>query len=121
MYKFFDISEFNCKCQRLHAINPASGELIKLLDDAREKASIPFKIVSGYRCHAHNKEVGGVADSAHIKGLAADISAITESQKFKVLTALMESGFCRIGIYKNFIHCDIDGMKPQDVIWIGGE
>lgn len=31
-------------------------------------------ITSGYRCKKHNKEVGGAADSAHVKGMALDIS-----------------------------------------------
>jgi len=35
--------------------------------------SYPVIVNSGYRCEALNEEVGGVADSAHRYGLAADI------------------------------------------------
>ena len=34
----------------------------------RDAAGVPISINSGYRSPAHNKKVGGVADSNHIKG-----------------------------------------------------
>ncbi len=74
-------------------------------------------ITSGYRCEAHNEAVGGLKDSAHKKGLAADIKCEDTLLRFLLLKALLKVGFKRIGIYKNFIHADLDGSKPQGVIW----
>jgi hypothetical protein len=45
----------------------------KVLDPLR-KAMGPITINSGFRCAALNKAVGGVSNSQHCKGQAADIS-----------------------------------------------
>jgi hypothetical protein len=45
----------------------------KVLDPLR-KAMGPITISSGFRCAALNKAVGGVSNSQHMKGQAADIN-----------------------------------------------
>lgn len=45
-----------------------------VLDPLREAIKAPIIISSGYRCPRLNKAVGGVIDSQHIDGLAADIT-----------------------------------------------
>ena len=45
----------------------------KVLDPLR-KAMGPIQISSGFRCAALNKAVGGVSNSQHMKGQAADIN-----------------------------------------------
>jgi uncharacterized protein YcbK (DUF882 family) len=45
-----------------------------LLEPLREKLNKPIKILSGYRCEELNKAVGGVGNSKHLKGHAADIT-----------------------------------------------
>lgn len=92
-------------------------DFLNLLDDARGIAGVPFVITSGYRTPAHNKEVGGVWDSAHTKGRAADISVSSGSQRWLIIDALIKVGFNRIGISHNFIHVDNDPSKPENVIW----
>ena len=87
------------------------------LDDARRIAGTPFKINSGYRTPEHNAKVGGVESSSHTRGYAADISVGSSSQRYKILTALIEAGFNRIGVYKTFIHCDCDPDNSENVIW----
>ena len=84
---------------------------------ARHNAEVPFKITSGYRCPQWNKEVGGVLDSAHLKGLAADIAVKDNYHRFQILNALIHIGFQRIGIYTNYIHCDIDLLQYHPTIW----
>lgn len=44
-----------------------------ILDPMREAWGGPLVVTSGYRCKALNKAVGGVSDSAHLSGYAADI------------------------------------------------
>ena len=90
---------------------------LSMLNDARHIANIPFKINSGYRTVAHNKIVGGVKSSSHLKGLACDISCKDSRNRFIIVTALIDVGFNRVGISKNFIHCDIDNDKSLNVIW----
>ena len=90
-----------------------------MLDLARLLAGVPFKISSGYRCKKHNLEVGGVKNSAHLKGLAVDIEVLDSVSRLKILRALVIVGFNRIGISKGFIHVDVDVDKTKpDNIWL---
>jgi hypothetical protein len=45
----------------------------KVLDPLREAYGKPIQVNSGYRCRKLNKVVGGVSNSQHIEGKAADI------------------------------------------------
>ncbi|MCW4050404.1 MAG: D-Ala-D-Ala carboxypeptidase family metallohydrolase, partial [Candidatus Bathyarchaeota archaeon] len=92
--------------------------LLQMLNEARTHAGMPFYISSGCRCDDHNKATGGKVDSAHLTGKAADISAIHSRTRCKVLKALIETGFFRIGIGRTFIHVDIDYSKSREVIWL---
>ena len=49
--------------------------LAALLEQVRALVGAPIAISSGYRSPALNKAVGGASNSAHVLGLAADISA----------------------------------------------
>lgn len=92
-------------------------EFLQKLDNARTLAGVAFKITSGYRTAAHNEKVGGVADSSHCQGWAADIAANSGTTKFTIVNALLKAGFTRIGIASSFIHVDCDPTKPAQVIW----
>lgn len=99
-----------------------SGQLmdktfLSMLEDARIKANIPFKINSGFRTKNHNTKVKGVKDSSHLKGVACDIACSDSRSRFIILTALLDAGFTRIGIANSFIHVDCDVDKPINVIW----
>ena len=87
------------------------------LDEARERAGIPFVINSAYRTPEHNAKIGGKPNSSHLKGLAVDISVTNSRQRFIVLNALLDVGFTRIGIADTFIHVDLDSEKSKEVIW----
>ena len=114
--KYFDISEFDSPDE------PGSGQkmdktFLIMLEAARERADTPFKINSGYRTVEHNKAIKGSPTSSHLKGLAADISCTTSTQRQKILTALIIEGFKRIGIGKNFVHVGLNSSKPP-AFWL---
>ena len=69
--KNFKPSEFQCKCC---GQNKVSQVLIDMCQMIRDKVNMPIRINSGYRCPKHNAEVGGVKNSYHAQGLAADLS-----------------------------------------------
>lgn len=101
---------------------PTSGRemdyiFLAKLDKAREIANVPFRITSGYRTIAHNEKVGGVPDSAHTKGRAADIACTSGTNRYIIVNSLLQAGFNRIGIANTFIHVDDDPSKPPQVIW----
>ncbi len=113
---YFQDKEFYCKCGSCYK-STVSKELLRKLNKAREISQTPFIINSGVRCEKHNINVGGSPTSSHMLGLAADIRYTNSSECFKILNGLILAGFRRIGIYKNFIHADIDKNKVQGVIW----
>lgn len=114
--KHFKKEEFTCKCGC--GQNNIIDELVLLLEIARKMANVPFVINCGCRCEKHNKEVGGVEDSAHTKGLAVDISTLSDCVRFNVASALLKVGFKRVLLYSTFIHCDMDLSKPNPILKI---
>lgn len=62
--RYFSPPEFRCKCGCGAGIEKMNPDLLKMLDEARDLAGIPFSLSSAYRCTKHNKAVGGVSDSA---------------------------------------------------------
>ena len=93
-----------------------SKEFLFVLDEAREFAGIPFIINSAYRSPEHPLSIKN-PNSSHIKGLAVDIKATDSVTRFKIVKALIQVGFTRIGIADTFIHVDLDLDKTQNVIW----
>ena len=111
----FTDDEFKCPCCGKEEM---SGEFVIWLQFAREIADVPFRINSGWRCQKRNRAVGGVENSSHLTGHAADIQAADSQKRFVIVCALREAGFQRIGLAKTFIHVDDDTDKPQHVIWL---
>ena len=69
---------------------PGTPEIINLvyltayvLQPLRDAMQEPIKIGSGYRCPQLNRAVGGVANSQHIKGQAADLCIDGDLKKGK--------------------------------------
>lgn len=115
--KHFDSDEFDSPDL------PGSGkkmniEFILMLELARQLADIPFIINSGFRTIEHNKKVGGISKSSHLKGLACDIHCVNPDDRYIIINALTMAGFDRIGIAKTFIHVDIDNSKPTPSIFL---
>ena len=74
--KHFREREFVCKC--CGQLPPAVRENIvalvdNVLDPAREQFGGPVVVNSGYRCPKHNLAMGGVVNSQHMMGEAADL------------------------------------------------
>lgn len=112
----FKVREFICPCCHKEGITDELVFHLQLVHDMLPVHRVMI-VTSGYRCEEHNKEVKGVENSAHTKGLAADIKYDDSSHKFMLIDAFIKVGFKRIGIYETFIHVDLDTTKPQKVIW----
>ena len=98
---FFTLKEFtrSSTAKKLKIDNTPSDEVIRnieygvqmVLDPLRRMLQTPITITSGYRCSALNKAVGGVSNSWHTKGNAADIRVKNEEEAkaiFQVLKTL---------------------------------
>ena len=86
---------------------PFMDKLIEL----RRRIGIPLIINSGYRTRAHNREVGGAAQSAHIHGCAVDVR-IGGKVVYDLVKIAFELGFTGIHIKNHgpmkgrFVHLD---------------
>ena len=59
----------------------------QVLDPAREKLGKPITVNSGFRCTKHNAVVGGVANSQHMRGEAADLSCEDNERLAEIIEA----------------------------------
>lgn len=90
------------------------------LDRAREFFDAPIVLTCGYRDPAYNAKIGGVTDSAHTKGMAADIRAPQDApMREKLMWALGAAGFRRIETAPKHFHVDVDTAKPMPCFWQG--
>ena len=88
--------------------------MVRVVDEIRHRAGVPITIVdsggSGVRCPEHNAEVGGVANSEHLYGRAADLhSQLPPAELRRIaeeVTAEMIPGRGGIGLYDWGIHVD---------------
>lgn len=111
--RYFKRSEFRCPCPRCGGFPVEPDEkLVRTVDEIRHRLGRPIGIVdsggSGVRCPAHNAEVGGVANSEHLYGRAADLhcSSATPAQLKAVAEAVM-GATGGIGLYDWGIHVDV--------------
>lgn len=112
----FSRSEFACKCGCDFDLIDLT--FVRRLQFLRNACDFPFPITSGCRCLKHNKKEGGKDDSAHLIGKAGDVGYANSHQLYLLLKYAIALGFRRIGIAREFIHLDIDGEKPQEVVWL---
>lgn len=83
-YKYFSQAEVD-----KYKLTP---ELFSTLDKMRELAGTPFIITSGLRTPEENKAVGGLPNSAHLRGLACDLACTSPENRFKILKGVTNSG-----------------------------
>ena len=102
---YFHFSEFRSKGNGWIKVHAA---LVRRLDALREHVG-PISIISGYRDSAHNKSVGGAANSQHVYGTAADIGGYD-------LALCTELGFSGIGISPDgsVAHVDVRAEGPNN-------
>lgn len=63
-----------------------------ILDPLRERCGKPITVNSGYRCPEVNKAVGGVANSQHVTGCAADITTGSVEGNRALMRLLVDGG-----------------------------
>jgi len=86
--------------------------LLEKLEKLRKIIERPVYITSGYRCPGYNHQIGGVTNSYHRIGLAADIK-VKDINLIELLGCAEEIDFTGIGFYekKNFLHLDVRPTK----------
>lgn len=117
----FDREEFECRCCGECIID---ARLIELLEQLRANiGGYPLIINSGYRCPKHNAEAGGIRNSQHTLGTAADLAVPPELAFETFQWYVTQLPFDWVGLYplSNFIHVDVrnGGVSyPPVVDWM---
>ena len=91
-----------------------STKLADYLQKARNHFKRPLYINSGYRTVSHNKAVGGVSDSQHLYGVAADchMKGVTPEQLFDFFCVICPDS-CGVGLYEWGVHFDVRPVKAR--------
>jgi uncharacterized protein YcbK (DUF882 family) len=116
----FSLEEFKCK-DGGDIPNSALSNIVELarnLEILRTAINKPIAITSGYRSPKYNAKIGGVKDSQHLRGTAADIKVkgMTPKEVALVIEGLIESGKMKeggVGVYSTFTHYDHRGKKAR--------
>lgn len=116
--KNFNVNEFACKCGC--GYNVIDQKVINLCQKIRDKLGMAIHINSGCRCEKHNAKIGGVKNSYHVQGKAADLScSYGAARLFEIITDMKARGEIselEYGIYyvkKNFVHVDIGKVRSK--------
>lgn len=108
----FTVSEFaSMDGSRVVIINL---RLPEYLQKSRDHFGKPLIITSGYRTTAHNGKVGGVSNSQHVFGNAADvyIPGVSVLDLYNYFCEIAGDS-CEIGIYNNFVHFAVQPKKSR--------
>lgn len=114
--KYFKEVEF-ARCNPPCELSDMSEDFLRCLDDARQKAKVPFRLTSAYRSIDHERSKGRNGTSSHCKGVAVDISCGSSYVRGRILYGLIQAGFNRIGLYRGFIHADLD-LDKISAVWL---
>ena len=128
--RYFNISEFDSGLSGEEGTGINMSPLfLDFIDELRARCDFPFFVTSGWRSKKYHQSLSDrgyhtIPNSAHLKGLAADI-IIKDSVKRALfvghaLQLVHELGLpFRVGIKKNsFCHIDIDETKTNPRLWI---
>ena len=112
---FFKPEEFQCQCEYIacnesyHYMNEG---FLELLFKVRAQVDFPLIIESGYRCKQHNKDLGGVPNSAYTRGLAVSVRITSPLDRYELIEQLVYHGLS-FGVHSDFIHIEKKRGDPQ--------
>tara|TARA_R100000951_G_C2537772_1_gene148386 strand:+ start:62 stop:442 length:381 start_codon:yes stop_codon:yes gene_type:complete len=120
MTKNFSKEEFDCNDGSEMPIN-VYHNMVKVanqLQTLRDYIGKPIQVNSAWRSEEYNASIGGVKNSQHIMGRAADIviKGMTPIEVSKIIEELISKGDMLqggLGIYSSFVHYDIRGTKAR--------
>jgi uncharacterized protein YcbK (DUF882 family) len=98
--------------------------LINKLNVMRILYGKPLVVTSGARCLAHNTEVGGAPNSAHLphphtgQCRAADLLVSGGQHRDELMSLAKQVGFERMGVASHFVHLDVAWDLPTPNIFI---
>lgn len=113
--KYFTEKEFQAVGCSIRDMQP---EFLRMLDNARREAGVPFVITSALRSVENELSKGRSGKSAHTRGKAVDVACNSSWIRYKIVTGALKAGFQRIGIHGCYVHLDNDDeVLPSPRIW----
>ena len=116
----FKVSEFACHCGC--GYNVIDQRVINMAQVIRDALGVPVRVTSGCRCEENNAKQGGVKNSYHVQGKAADLTCslgavkmYETARKLKAEGKLPDLQYCILYKRKNIIH--IDCGKKRNSFW----
>ena len=88
--------------------------LLDLCNEIRSAFGKPILVNSGYRSPEHNRAVGGVENSYHVQGLAADLRP-RDPRDLPRLQQIADrvNIYGGVGFYDSFVHVDARGRRAR--------
>ena len=113
--RHFKREEFRCQCKGKYCngfpVEPQE-KMVRTVDEIRRRLGVPVTIVesggSGVRCPVHNANVGGVANSNHLTGNAADLHSGKSPEEMARVAEEVMGNTGEIGIYDWGIHVGVN-------------
>ena len=112
MFNYITREDFACKCGC--GFDTFDFETRAVLQEAERWFGKPVHMNSGCRCEEHNRDEGGVPNSQHLLGRAADfyIEGIDASMVYDYLDKLYPDRF-GVGKYTTFTHVDTRANRAR--------
>lgn len=118
--EYFTREEFRCQCKGKYCngfpVEPQE-KLVRTVDEIRRRLGVPVTIVesggSGVRCEIHNRNVGGVENSDHKTGNAADLHSNKSPEEMARVAGEVMGKTGQIGIYSWGIHVGINPVYSR--------
>lgn len=123
-YREFEASE-TARCQGIMnvittvQVRDSIRALVEdVLQPLRTAWGKPLVINSGYRCPELNRAVGGVPDSQHVKGEAADV-ACSDPYALARLACDLNLPYDQMILYPTFVHFShrLEGSQRRQVLY----
>ena len=117
-FTFTDLTKTNTGIAN-HPSKEVIAALIKLcgnvLQPGRDLYGKPIHVTSGFRSFAVNKAVGGVRNSQHILGEAADITALSKEENKKLFALIRDNlNFDQLIDERNFSWIHVSYKSPEE-------
>ena len=101
----------------------------EVLQPIRNKYGRAITVTSGYRCPKLNSAIGGVKNSQHMSGCAADIkcTATSKAVLFNIIKEMIKKGEIKVGqlIWEygtkkepNWIHVSLPYSKVNQILYL---
>jgi hypothetical protein len=140
MSDHFKADEVACRCGCGFGGDATDGPFFQFMELTRAvNGGRPLMVRSWHRCEKQNALWGGVENSAHTRGVAADIRVRGGGERVEIVVAAILAKLVMmgnitenqaviwaeelrtenlgIGVARTFVHLDVDTSLPRPSIW----